>query len=209
MKIILRLSLIFSFVILFWALFDQIGTLWQIQARQLDRTIPDWLPVVGGGEMLAAQVSAVFNPLFILLLIPMFSYIIYPTIGKVYDLTPLRKIGWGLWLMGVAFVIVSLVQHRVDLGDNPSVLWQVFACFVLTASEVMVSITCLEFAYTQSPNSMKSLVMALFLLTVSLGNYLTSVVKFLIEGNDGVSLLPGAYEFWFWTILVCFCRCNF
>ena len=66
----------------------------------------------------------------------------------------------------------------------------------------MVSITCLEFAYTQAPKSMKSLVMALFLLTVSLGNYLTSVVKFLLADKDGVSRLQGSEEFWFWTGLM-------
>ena len=36
-----RLTIIFSFVIIFWALFDQIGTSWQIQARNLDRSLPD------------------------------------------------------------------------------------------------------------------------------------------------------------------------
>ena len=104
--------------------------------------------------------------------------------------------------MGFAFTIVSILQMKVDAGYNPSVLWQVFACFVLTASEILVSITCLEFAYTQAPKSMKSVVMALFLLTVSLGNYFASAVKFLIEDESGNSLLPGASEFWFWTILV-------
>ena len=43
-----RLTIIFSFVIIFWALFDQIGTSWQIQARSLDRSLPNWIPVFGG-----------------------------------------------------------------------------------------------------------------------------------------------------------------
>ncbi|MEK9783850.1 MAG: hypothetical protein VW312_04355, partial [Opitutales bacterium] len=43
-----KLWIIFSFVVLFWALFDQIGTLWQIQCRELDRTLPAWSPVFGG-----------------------------------------------------------------------------------------------------------------------------------------------------------------
>jgi POT family proton-dependent oligopeptide transporter len=80
--------------------------------------------------------------------------------------------------------------------------WQVFACLILTASEVMVSITCLEFAYTQAPKAMKSLVMAFFLLTVSLGNYLTSGVKFLLADEQGASKLEVSNEFWFWTLLM-------
>lgn len=199
---ILRLCSIFAFVVIFWALFDQIGTLWQIQARSLDRVLPDWIPLIGGSEMLAAQVSAIWNPLFILLLIPVFSYLIYPFFSQFLEVTPLRKIGFGLWVMGFAFIIVALLQERIDLGESPNMGWQILACLLLTGSEVLVSITCLEFAYTQAPKEMKSFVMAIFLLTVSLGNYFTSAVKFFIINEDGSSKLPGSSEFWFWTVLV-------
>lgn len=199
---ILRLCSIFAFVVIFWALFDQIGTLWQIQARSLDRVLPDWIPLIGGSEMLAAQVSAIWNPLFILLLIPVFSYVIYPFFSQFLEVTPLRKIGFGLWVMGFAFTIVALLQERIDLGESPNMGWQILACLLLTGSEVLVSITCLEFAYTQAPKEMKSFVMAIFLLTVSLGNYFTSAVKFFIINEDGSSKLPGSSEFWFWTVLV-------
>tara|TARA_A100001011_G_scaffold235847_1_gene243837 strand:- start:251 stop:520 length:270 start_codon:yes stop_codon:yes gene_type:complete len=66
----------------------------------------------------------------------------------------------------------------------------------------MISITCLEFAYTQAPKHMKSLVMAFFLLTVSLGNFLTSQVKFLLLQDDGSSKMSAVQEFWFWTGLI-------
>lgn len=202
LRAILRLCSIFAFVVIFWALFDQIGTLWQIQARSLDRVLPDWIPLIGDSEMLAAQVSAIWNPLFILLLIPVFSYIIYPFFSQFFEVTPLRKIGFGLWVMGFAFTLVALLQERIDLGESPNMGWQILACLLLTGSEVLVSITCLEFAYTQAPKEMKSFVMAIFLLTVSLGNYFTSAVKFFIINEDGSSKLPGSSEFWFWTVLV-------
>ena len=154
-------------------------------------------------EMLASQVSAVWNPLFILLLIPCFSSIVYPSCGKFFTITPLGKMRFGLWVLGGSFALVSWVQMKIDAGLHPSVMWQVLACFILTVSEILVSITCLEFAYTQAPKSLKSVVMALFLLTVSLGNYLASGVKFLLVDQNGNFLLSGASEFWFWTILVC------
>jgi len=187
---------------MFWALFDQIGTTWQIQARSLNRTLPDWIPLFGGKEMLASQVAAVWNPLFILLLIPVFSRFIYPGLSKICDLTALKKMSIGFWVMGFSFGIVSVLQHFIDAGFHLSVGWQVLGCFFLTASEVMISITCLEFAYTQAPKTMKSLVMAFFLLTVSLGNFLTSQVKFLLLNDDGSSKMSAAQEFWFWTVLI-------
>ena len=62
---------------------------------------------------------------------------------------------------------------------------------VATAAEVFVSITCLEFSYTQAPKKMKSLVMACFLLSVSLGNVFVSVVNLFIQNDDGSSKLAG------------------
>jgi POT family proton-dependent oligopeptide transporter len=84
------------------------------------------------------------------------------------------------------FAMVSFLQSWIDSGQTPSISWQLLAYVLLTASEVMVSITCLEFAYTQAPTSMKSVVMAMFLASVSLGNYFTAAVnKFiLIEKGD-------------------------
>ncbi|NDG99733.1 MAG: MFS transporter, partial [Opitutae bacterium] len=191
--VLLKLWCIFSFVILFWALFDQIGTLWQVQARELDRIIPQWVPLWGGYELLPAQVSA-----------DTLAVIIYTSgmLEQVTMLTPLKKMGMGLWLMVLAFALVSIIEELLVGGHNLHISWQIVACLILTASEVMVSITCLEFAYTQSPKSMKSLVMALFLLTVSLGNYLTSAIKFLLTDSRGQSVLEGAQEFWFWTLLM-------
>ena len=136
--------------------------------------IPDWIPVLGGFELLAAQVAAVFNPLFILLLIPVFNFGVYPLIERFFPLNPLRKISIGLFVMTLAFSIVAFVQVAVDNGETPHMGWQVLACLLLTSAEVMISITGLEFAYTQAPKAMKSFVLSLFLLTVSFGNFFTS-----------------------------------
>lgn len=66
----------------------------------------------------------------------------------------------------------------------------------------MVSITCLEFSYTQAPKTMKSFIMALFLLSVSAGNLFTSAVNFFIQNPDGSSKLAGASYYWFFTLLM-------
>jgi proton-dependent oligopeptide transporter, POT family len=87
-------------------------------------------------------------------------------------------------------------------GFRPNIGWQVFAYLLLTAAEVMVSITCLEFSYSQAPNSMKSVIMAIFLLSVAAGNEFTAVVNLLIERSDGTSRLPGASYYWFFTAVM-------
>ena len=201
-KAIGRICVVFAFIIVFWSLFDQIGTTWLIQAKSLDRMIPDGMPLIGGQELLPAQISAVFNPLFILLLIPVFNYGIYPLIDRVFPLSPLRKIGIGLFTMSAAFSMVAMVQISVDAGNTPHMGWQILACAFLTSAEVMVSITGLEFAYTQAPRQMKSFILSLFLLTVSLGNFLTSGVTWALMSETGLSRLSMTQELWFWAGLI-------
>jgi len=81
----------------------------------------------------------------------------------------------------------------------PSVGWQLLAYVVITAAEILVSITCLEFSYTQAPPQMKSLVMSLSLLSVSLGNLFTALVNSLTQDAAGRSLLAGENYYWFFT----------
>lgn len=86
------------------------------------------------------------------------------------------------------------------LGYKPSVGWQFLAYFILTAAEIMVSITCLEFSYTQAPKKMKSFIMSVFLLSISLGNAFTAIVNAYIQNPDGSSKLAGSNYYWFFTI---------
>jgi POT family proton-dependent oligopeptide transporter len=58
-------------------------------------------------------------------------------------------------------------------GEVP-VLWQIVPYFVMTVSEVLVSITGLEFAYTQAPRAMKSTLMSIWLFFVTMGNLLVA-----------------------------------
>lgn len=169
---IAKLSVIYIFVAVFWALFDQTGSSWVLQAEDLDR---NWL----GVEWLSSQIQAV-NPIMILILIPVFSFIIYPAVNRVFRLTAIRKISIGLFIMVVGFSMVAWLQESIDAGLRPSIGWQIAAYAILTASEVMVSITCLEFSYTQAPRTMKSIIMAIFLVSVSLGNVFTAVVNHVI-----------------------------
>jgi POT family proton-dependent oligopeptide transporter len=189
-----RLCLVYLFVAVFWALFDQTASSWVLQAQHMDRMIL-------GYEVLPAQIQAA-NPLLVMLLIPLFSYRVYPAINRVYALTPLRKIAIGLFITALAFAIPTLMQVSIDNGGTPHIGWQLLAYVVLTSAEVMVSITCLEFSYTQAPKTMKAFVMAFFMLSISLGNLFTSAVNFFIRNPDGSSKLAGADYFFFFTLLM-------
>jgi len=145
LRIMGRLGILYLFVAIFWSLFDQTGSSWVLQAKEMDRYLL-------GMEILPAQIQAA-NPLLIILLIPVFSYVIYPGLDKIFHLTSLRKIAIGFFLAALAFSVTSLAQEKIDAGQLPSIAWQLFSYLLLTSAEVMVSITALDWCRTLSGKS--------------------------------------------------------
>lgn len=56
--------------------------------------------------------------------------------------------------------------------NNITVAWQIPSYFFLAISEIFASITGIEYAFTQAPASMKSIVMSLFHFTSAISNLL-------------------------------------
>jgi len=156
--------------------------------------------VLFGYEILPSQIQAA-NPLLIVILTPLFYRVLYPAMARVVAPTALNKIAAGLFITVAAFALSAWIQTQIDTGIKPNIVWQLLAYLLLTSAEVMVSITCLEFSYTQAPLTMKSFVMALYMAAVALGNLFTSLVNFWIE-HAAVGWLKGAGYFWFFTGLM-------
>jgi POT family proton-dependent oligopeptide transporter len=203
----------------FWALYDQTGSSWVLQATRMELhgLEPDQLQAI--------------NPLMIMAIIPLFAIVVYPWFERRgMTPTPLRRMTVGMFLTAVAFaasatielfsdtrtvsgVVVTHLRELAYAGapvteladryaaffaepiERISALWQIVPYLLLTAAEVLVSVTGLEFAYTQAPRAAKSTVMSFWLMTISFGNLLAAVVASL-NAFDGV-----AY-FAFWTGLM-------
>lgn len=188
-----RIAIIFAFVAVFWSLWDQSGGEWVTQAQKMNLHF-------AGIDWLASQIQAV-NAIMILAFIPLFQYVIYPAIDRVFPLTSLRKIGIGLVVTGLSFLVSAWIETQIAAGLKPSIGWQLPAYALLSAGEVMVSITGLEFAYTQAPKHMKAMVQAIYLLAVSAGNLFTALVHVFIANPDGSVKLQGAAYYNFFAAL--------
>ncbi|CAD5210150.1 unnamed protein product [Bursaphelenchus xylophilus] len=105
-KSLVAVSLLFVPVVFFWALFDQQGSTWVIQARRMDGR-------VGPFTILPDQMNT-FNPLMILFMVPIFEAFIYPCLHKVVVITPLRKMAMGGVLAALSFVIAGILQIKVN-----------------------------------------------------------------------------------------------
>lgn len=176
-KIALGIAKVFSMISVFWALFDQHASTWILQAEQMVRVTKIELfgNVLFEGEILSSQFSAI-NPILVMIMIPVYTYGIYPALDKVYPMTSLRRMGWGFMVATAGFATAALIQYPIDAGTPVHIMWQSVQYLLMTAAEVMISITGLTFAYTQAPKSMKSTIMSFWLLSVFIGNLLTAFI---------------------------------
>jgi POT family proton-dependent oligopeptide transporter len=144
-------------------------------------------------EVLPSQVPAL-NPLMVMILIVVMNGVYKLSEKLGYEMTPLRRIVGGMFVAGGSFAYAAWLQGWIDTAGagQVHVHWQIYAYLILTVSEVMVSITALEFAYTQAPKRMKSTVLGLFLLTVTAGNIFVAMLSKL------ASDLPPASAPFFW-----------
>ncbi len=192
LRAVAKLVMLMAFLAPYYALFEQQGSSWILQAKKMDRT----LPLVG--ELLPSQIHAV-NPLLVMLFVPMFSYGVYPAFRKITEVTPLRKIGAGFFLVAASFGVCAHVENLIGAGETPTIWWQLLAYALITAGEVLISVTSLEFFYTQAPRKLKSVIMSVKMFAVSLGNLVAAAVNFVIMNPDKTSKLPGASYYLFFV----------
>ncbi|XP_022258189.1 solute carrier family 15 member 1-like [Limulus polyphemus] len=106
-KAILWVLLLFIPLPVFWALYDQQGSRWTLQAIQMDGQL--------GGFIMKPDQMQVINPFLIIIFIPLFEYIIYPLFAKCNLLIrPLQRITLGGLLTAISFVIAGFLQIRIE-----------------------------------------------------------------------------------------------
>lgn len=86
----------------------------------------------------------------------------------------------GMALNTVAFLLAATLQVFISLFPRKvSFLFQLPQFIIVSAAEVLVYKTALVFAYQEAPSSMKSVMQAFFMLTISLGNIMISILTLL------------------------------
>ena len=140
------------------------------------------------------------DPITLIILIPIVDRIIYPFVRSRlhFPLNPITRITWGFAVASLAMVYAAILQSQIYASppcySSPSncdagkigtdkykpnavhVAWQTPAYILIAVSEILASITGLELAYAMAPESMKSFIMSLFLLTSAAGSALGILV---------------------------------
>ena len=192
-KTVAGILTVLSTVPIFWALFDQINTTWVLQGEKMT-------PFFMLGFKVDAERIQSLSALLVLLWIPAFTVWIYPLAERLgLRPTPLRRMGTGMFLAAVSFVISGWLQWRMEQGQTLNLAWQIVPYVVLEAGEVMLSATGLEFAFSQAPVALKSTIMGFWLAAVGVGNLLVAV---LTKVNTEIVKARGATELFFYALLM-------
>lgn len=142
----------------FWALFDQQGSRWTLQATLMNGRI-DFL----NWTMKPDQMQ-VMNPLLVLLFIPFFETVVYPLLAKIGIKKPLQKISLGGFLAALAFILSAVVQNKIiggsfqiSAGEGQLRFFNGFNCNISINStnlpvHTLSSLETLEIRYTQAAN---------------------------------------------------------
>lgn len=186
-KAVFRILLVFLPIPFFWMLFDQKGSTWVVQAKKMDLN-------VFGYDFLPSQMQVV-NPALVMILIPTMTGLLYPAMKRWgYELTPLRRLPIGMALGALSYVAAGLIHVPIERGETLSILWQLIPYVILTIGEILVSVTGLEFAYSQAPARMKGTLMSLWNLNVTAGNLAVALAS-------ALNVFTGSMQFFFYAAL--------
>ncbi|CEP03833.1 hypothetical protein PBRA_003440 [Plasmodiophora brassicae] len=181
LKNVLHASKIFLVFPIYWVLYNQMQTSFIQQGMQMKS--PSWLTV--------DQLNIV-NALCIIICIPLFDSVVFPGLRRLgLRLGLITRMAIGFVISAAALFYAGAIQWQIDQegefidgkyivrvpdSDRISVFNQIPAYVLIAISEIFSSVTALEFAYSQAPKSMKSVVMSLFLVTSAVGSLLSMLI---------------------------------
>ncbi|WRX08014.1 Proton-dependent oligopeptide transporter family - like 1 [Theobroma cacao] len=181
-KMVLKLLPIWSTCILFWTIYSQMTTFTIEQATFMYRK-------VGSFEIPAGSFSA-FLIISILLFTSLNEKVFVPLARKithtVQGLTSLQRIGIGLILSIVAMVGAAIVEkERREMANQKNVkksaFWLLVQFFLVGAGEAFAYVGQLEFFIREAPDRMKSMSTGLFLSTISMGFFVSSLLVSIVD----------------------------
>ncbi|XP_040277930.1 solute carrier family 15 member 1 [Bufo bufo] len=106
-KMVLKVLFLYIPLPMFWALFDQQGSRWTLQATTMDGNF-------GTIQIQPDQMQTV-NPILIIVLVPVVDLVIYPLIKKCkLNFSPLKRITVGMFFAAMAFVVAAVIQLEID-----------------------------------------------------------------------------------------------
>ncbi|CAL1407175.1 unnamed protein product [Linum trigynum] len=182
-KMVIKLIPIWSTCIMFWTVYSQMTTFTVEQATFMNRKL--------GSINVPAGSFSTFLFITILLFTSLNEKIFVPIGRKLthnpQGLTSLQRIGIGLLFSIVAMVAAAVIEkerRERGVGENAvmiSAFWLVPQYFLVGAGEAFAYVGQLEFFIREAPEKMKSMSTGLFLSTISMGFFVSSLLVSIVD----------------------------
>ncbi len=175
---------LFVFVVLFWASFEQAGGLMNIYASEKTNRMVESLHF----EIPAGWFQSI-NPLFIILLAPIFS-VIWVNLGKYTPSTPMKMV-WGLIFTAIGFVFMVGAVIDQKAHGLASMGWLVCAYLFQTMGELCISPVGLSMITKLAPLKLASVMMGIWFLINFVANILAGFVGSYAEEFGALTIFAG------------------
>nr|XP_060495783.1 solute carrier family 15 member 2 isoform X2 [Panthera onca] len=135
-KALTRVLFLYIPLPMFWALLDQQGSRWTLQATRMNGNL--------GVFVLQPDQMQVLNPLLVLIFIPLFDLVIYRLVSKCgINFSSLRKMAVGMILASLAFAVAAAVELKINRMTPPQPGPQEIFLQVLNLADDEVKVTVL------------------------------------------------------------------
>lgn len=194
---------------IFWVCYGQFSTNFVTQAGQME------------GHGMPNDFMQNFDPVSILVFTPILESLVYPALRKAgIELRPIMRITIGFWLGALCLAYAAIVQHIIynagpcykspencpagmdgdkTLPNHVHIAIQTPAYIFIGLSEIFISVTGLEYAYTKAPPSMKSFVQSIYLFTNAFGSAISEALVSVAVDPKFVWMYTGVAVFSFFT----------
>lgn len=170
---IFAIFIITAFVIAFWAAFEQAGASLTIFADQnTERGL--------FGFTVPASFFQSINPIFIIILAPLFS-VMWSTLNRrgKEPSSPMKMV-WGLFILALGYVLIAFSVKGMGMEDKISMFFLIGMYFLHTCGELAISPVGLSVVNKLSPRRFASMMMAVFFLSSVVGNFTAGLFSGLI-----------------------------
>ena len=163
LKRIMYIAILSLFVIFFWVGFEQAGgSLTLFAHEKIDRQIMSFI--------IPASFFQSVNPLIIIFLGPLMANIWLRIDRSKLRMSTPQKMGSGIMLLGLGFLLLSVVSQNQD--SKISLWWLVMVYFCHTLGELCLSPIGLSMVSKVSPKKLVSIMMGFWFLSSAIANYM-------------------------------------
>jgi POT family proton-dependent oligopeptide transporter len=194
LKRVVAIFILFFFSILFWMSFEQGATSLNLFADRLTRNS------IFGHAFPSSWYQAV-QPAFVILLAPAFAAL-WVRLGRHNPSSP-AKFAFGLFFAALAFTAMAYASLLTRRG-SVSPIWLVFCYFIQTLGELCLSPVGLSTVTKLAPARMVGLMMGVWFLSVSFGDFIAGLSTRFFNPGDLVRMFGGVAGITFVAALLLF-----